>query len=316
MGNLRVSNDVVFVKIETTYGTDSVPVAGTNAVFTMAAPQFAPEGLRMNERPGVRASLGELQRIYGGSLAKISFPVELKGSGTAGTAPEIGSLLRACAMGETVVAVTSVTYRPISSSHESVTIYWFEGGRKRHILTGCRGTATLRVSAGGVPFIDFELIGHVSDPSDQTQPTPTINATVPRAALSMAITVGGVSVVVRDWSVALNNTIALPPSVAAADGYSEIQVTGRKVGGEITLEAELASVINVDTQLSGGTGSAFASGQLGSVAGNRVNITSAAGGLVWTDRQFGEGDGLRLRTMPFQLVETSAQNDELAIAFT
>lgn len=316
MGNLRVSNDVILARIETTYNTDPVPTAGTHAIFTMAAPQFAPEGQRMNERPGVRASLGELQRIYGGSLAKISFPVELKGSGTAGTAPEIGPLLRACGLGETVVASTSVTYRPVSTNHESLTIYWYEGGRKRHILTGCRGNATMRVSAGGVPFIDFEFTGHVSDPTDQTQPTPTINATVPRAALSMAITVGGVSVVVRDWSVGLNNTIAMPPSVSAADGYSEIQITGRKVGGEITLEAELASVINVDTQLSGGTGSTFASGQLGSVAGNRVNVSSATNGLVWTDRAFNEGDGLRLRTMPFQLVESAAQNDELAIAFT
>lgn len=316
MGNLRVSNDVVLAKIETTYNTDSVPVPGTDAIFTMAPPQFAPEGLRMNERPGVRASLGELQRIYGGSLGRLSFPVEIKGSGTAGTAPEIGVLLRACGMGQTIVASTSVTYRPISATHESITLYWFEGGRKRHIMTGCRGNATVRFSAGGIPFIDFEFVGHLGTVTDQTQPSPTINATVPRAGINMAIAVGGVNVIVRDWSVGLNNTIATPPSIASSDGYSEVQITSRKVNGEMTMESELASFIDVDAQLLAGTGSTFASGTLGSVAGNRFAVSSATNGLVWLDRQFGEGDGLRLRTMPFQLVESAAQNDEIALAFT
>jgi hypothetical protein len=33
MGSLRRSNDVVLAKIETTYNTDPVPVAGTNAIL-------------------------------------------------------------------------------------------------------------------------------------------------------------------------------------------------------------------------------------------------------------------------------------------
>ncbi|MCK7495178.1 MAG: hypothetical protein MZW92_31855 [Comamonadaceae bacterium] len=43
---------------------------------------------------------------------QLTFDVEIKGSGAAGTAPELGVLLKGCGFGETVVAVTSVTYAP------------------------------------------------------------------------------------------------------------------------------------------------------------------------------------------------------------
>ena len=58
--------------------------------------------------------------------------------------------LRRVAGTETIVASTSVTYKPISSLHESLTLYWYEGGRKLHKLTGARGTASVRIGAGGL----------------------------------------------------------------------------------------------------------------------------------------------------------------------
>ena len=284
MGNLRISNEVILAKIETTYNTDPTPVAGTNAVLVQNL-SAQPEGLRMNDRPAVRANIGKLQQVFGGKLYRLSFDVEIKGSGSAGTAPEFGPLLRACAMGETIVGATSVTYKPISSTHESITLYWYEGGRKKHIMTGARGTASFRLSAGGLAMISFEFVGHHTDPADATQPVPTYSTQVPKATLSMAISVGGVSsIIVREWSIGLNNQIAMPPSIAAADGYGEVQVTSRDVSGQIVMDAELASVIDVDAQHTAGTGLTFASGTLGSVAGKRAVFTSATSGLFWKDR--------------------------------
>ena len=127
---------------------------------------------------------------------------------------------------------------------------------------------------------------------------------------------GGATVVARALSIDLQNVIALPPSIAATDGYSEIQVTGRDVTGEMTIEAELASVIDVDTQLKSGTCLTLTTGNVGSTAGNRFAVTSATNGLVWKDRRVSDGDGLRLRQMPFDLRESSSGNDEVALAFT
>ena len=75
---------------------------------------------RMNERPAIRQSFGKLAAIYGGSLAQVTFDIEIKGSGTAGTAPEAGALLQAVGMSETIVATTSVTYAMTSTALSTI----------------------------------------------------------------------------------------------------------------------------------------------------------------------------------------------------
>lgn len=315
MGGLRISNEVILAKTEVSYGVDPTPVVGTNSIL-VRNPNLTLEGLRMNDRGAVRASLGKLQKVYGGALGRLSFEVEVKGSGTAGTAPEIGPLLEACGMDETIVAVTSVTYQPVSTAHESVTMYYFEGGRKRHILRGCRGTATIRVEAGGIMFIAFEFVGHHDIPSDQTQPVPVYNSTVPRAAVGMAVAVNGVTAIVaRSWEWMLNNVIAMGPSLAATDGYGEVILTERDVTGSIVIEEELVSVIDIATILRAGTRFAFASGTLGSVAGNRVAISTPASSTYFTNTELQDGDGLRLNNLPLA-VDDSTADQELSIAFT
>lgn len=315
MGGLRISNEVILAKTEVTYNTDPTPVAATDAILIRNA-DMSSEGLRMNDRGAIRASIGQLQMVYGGQLKRLKFECEVKGSGAAGTRPEIASLIEACGFDETIVGATSATYTPESSTHESVTIYYFEGGRKRHILTGCRGTMTLRLEAGGILIAAFEFIGHHSSPTDQTLPTPTYNSTVPRAALSMAIAINGVSAIVaKSWEWNLNNTLATPPSIAAADGFGEVLITKRDVKGSILIESELVSVIDVDTLLSAGTRFAFASGTLGSVAGNRVVVSTPASSTYCTDTELQEADGLRLRNVPLA-VDDSTANQELSIAFT
>jgi hypothetical protein len=315
MGNLRVSNEVILAKVETTYNTDATPTTGANAVLVQnLSPKIA--GLRMVARPVVRANLNSLQSIFAGQLLELSFDMEIKGSGTAGTAPEMGQLLRGCAMSETVVAVTSVTYKPISSNHDSLTIYWYEGGVKLHKITGARGDYSIKITAGGVPLVSFKFTGHYVLPTDVSIPSPTYSTVVPRAAINSAITIGGTTVVCRDWTVSANQKVALPPSIGAVDGYSQIQITDQNFTGTMTLEAELASVIDVDSQLANGTTSTFAPGIIGTVAGNKFTIASATNGLYWMSRDFADGDGLRLRTLPFGLVDSSAGNDAITIAFT
>jgi hypothetical protein len=315
MGGLRISNEVILAKTEVTYNTDPVPVVGTNAMLIRNA-NLSSEGLRMADRGAIRASIGQLQSIYGGQLKRLTFECEVKGSGAAGTAPEIGPLIEACGFDETIVGATSATYTPESATHESVTIYYYEGGRKKHILTGCRGTMTLRLEAGGILIIAFEFVGHHTIPGDVALPSPTYNATVPRAALGMAVAINGVSAIVaKSWEWATNNTIAEPPSIAATDGYGEIILTKRDVKGSILVESELASVIDIDTLLSAGTRFAFASGTLGSVAGNRVVVSTPASSTYITDTELQDADGLRLRNVMLA-VDDSTANTELSIAFT
>jgi hypothetical protein len=315
MGGLRISNEVILAKTESSYGLDPTPVVATNSILVRNVSMSA-EGLRMNARAAIRGSIGQLQDVWGGQLARITFEVEMKGSGTAGTAPEVGPLIEACGFEETIVAVTSVTYKPESDAHESVTIYYFEGGRKRHILRGCRGTVTFKLEAGGIMLATFELVGHHDEPTDQTQPIPVYNAQVPKAGLGMAVAVNGVSAIVaRSWEWMANNVIATPPSLAAVDGYGDVAITGRDVGGSIVLETELDSVIDHDLLWRAGTRFAFTSGTLGSTAGNRIVVSTPSSSTYVRNSEMQDGEGLRLRNITYG-VDDSTANQELSIAFT
>lgn len=314
MGGLVLTNEVILAKTESTYNTDATP-ATTDAILVRQV-SMQSEGLRMVDRGAIRGSLGKLQRIYGGQLKRITFECEVKGSGAAGTAPEIGALLKACGMDETIVASTSVTYQPYSTTQSSATIYWYEGGRKRHILTGCRGTVSFSVEAGGILVAAFEFVGHYTEPTDQSQPTPTYDSTVPVAALGLTISINGVTAIsTKGYSWALNNVIAMPPSLSQTDGYGQIILTGRDVTGEITIESELDAVIDLDSLFSAGTRFAFAGGTIGGTAGNRVTLSTPASSTYITDMAVEEADGLRLRRVPLA-VDDSTADQEISVAFT
>jgi hypothetical protein len=313
MGGLRLSNEVLLAKTESSYGTDPTPTAADNAILVRNV-SMRSEGLRMNDRAAVRAGLGKLQAIYGGQLKRITFECEVKGSGTAGTAPEIGPLLEACGLEETVVASTSVTYNPENGTHESCTIYWYEGGRKLHILTGCRGTMSLRIQAGGLVLASFEFVGHYTQATDQSQPTPTYNTTAPRAAIGMAVAINGVTAITAqslEWT--LNNTISMRESLSAADGYAEILLGDRDIRGVLTLESELDSALDLDALQIAGTKFATTSGTLGS-AGNILAVTTPSSSTYVVDADPGEATGIRTRTVNMAIDDAVSSN--FAIAFT
>ena len=314
MGGLRVSNEVLLAKTETTYATDPTPTVGSNAILVRNA-SIASEGLRMDKRQAVRASLGQLQDVYGGKLARLTFEVEVKGSGSLGVAPEVGPLIEACGFDEAIVASTSATYTPESAAHESVTLWWYEGGKKKHVLNGCRGNMSIKLDAGGICVMSFEFVGHYTAPTDVSLPSPTYNSTVPRAAVGMAVAINGVTAIVaKSWEWHLNNALAMPPSIGAADGYGEIIITARDVRGSIEIESELASVIDLDTLLSAGTRFAFASGTLGSVNGNKFSLSTPSSSTYVTKADPAEGNGLRHRRVELA-VDDSTANTELSLVF-
>ncbi len=155
---MLTNRELILAAIETTYNQDVSPTGAANAILCEAL-AASNEGLRMNERPALRSSIGMLKHVYGGSLTALEFTCEIKGSGSAGTAPEIGPLLRACGMSETIAGGTSVTYAPASASHPSVTIYYMQDGLMRK-LTGARGNVSFSLEGGTYPKATFRFVGH------------------------------------------------------------------------------------------------------------------------------------------------------------
>jgi hypothetical protein len=273
----QTQNEVLLFMTESAYGTDPTPTEGSNAILTMGRVTISEEGKRMVDREAVRASLGKLQRVFGGMLVRAEFACEIKGSGAAGTAPELDPLFLACGFDDTVVASTSVTYSKVSSGHTSGTMYFYEGGTVRHIITGARGGLRITGAAGGLATAHFSFVGKYANPTDQSIPSPTYNAQVPRAVVGTAIAVNGVTALtVQNWEWNFGTEVGANDSVSAADGYGEVLIRSRDPVCSMQLETPTVAALALDSLRNAGTRFAWTSGVIGSTAGNRVAVTTPA----------------------------------------
>src|SRR4030067_2372331 len=181
---------VILAEKEITYGTDSTPLPASNAILC-EAPEVEVLGKKL-ERNNVKSYFGTLAPINVGDGVKISITTELKGSGTAGTAPEIGPLLEACGMTHTNTPATSDAYDPnslLEDSQVSATIYFYRD-KIAHKVTGCRGTWDLSGKAGEYGKIKFVFTGIYSGPVDENIRAGTYQSTLPPALFSASFAIG------------------------------------------------------------------------------------------------------------------------------
>lgn len=306
-----VHRSVVLAKTEATYGTDAAPTASANAILCEKL-SYKPAGLKMAKRESIKATIGALQQIYAGSLLEVTMDVELKGSGTAGTAPEMDPLLLACSMASTVVASTSVTYAPASSSQPSATIYIYEDG-SLYKLTGCRGTFKLTAKVGEVPMLSFTMTGHVAGPTDSALVSGSYLSTVPPAFVDAPFSIGGYAGIIETLELDIGNKVEMPPDVQATDGYGEIIVGSRDVKGKIDPQATLVATADFWGQFKGGTTMALDSGVVGATAGNQWQLQAPA--AYYENLGIGNRNTILTYAADFACAEQSG-DDEFSLAFT
>jgi len=95
---------LVLAKEETTFRTDPGPSSTVNALEVIA-PDFTPE-FSLIERETITGDLSPKQGNMGRKLGRLSFSVEVKNGGTAGTAARIDPLLKACSMVRTATTAS------------------------------------------------------------------------------------------------------------------------------------------------------------------------------------------------------------------
>lgn len=103
MSQYRTRNRTVLIKIETTPGTDAVPVVGTDAVAAIA-PSWSGGPAILSNDDEVTGTLDAAAGIPGGGGRAFAFGLNFRGSGTPGTPPEYAVPLRVSGMAETVTA--------------------------------------------------------------------------------------------------------------------------------------------------------------------------------------------------------------------
>lgn len=100
---VRARQAAVAVKIETTKGTDVIAGSPVAADFVRGDCQVTFDQTTVPD-PQYTGSLDGAPPIVGGTRPRFTIRMALRGSGTAGTAPEWGRLLQCCTMAETVTA--------------------------------------------------------------------------------------------------------------------------------------------------------------------------------------------------------------------
>lgn len=239
---LKWKTKILLAKIEGTYGVDPTPSGAANAILARDVVLTPMDG--KDEDRGLETPyLGSQSTIPAELHSKISFKVEMQGSGTAGTAPAWGPLLRACAVAETISVGVSVTYNPVSESHESAAIHLFIG-TTRFVLLGSRGTCTLKITAQGIPYLEFELTCLFTQPSEQTRPTPTLSGFLDPLVASKVntpnFTLDGTSFVLRSFNLNLGNKVENRFLI----GSEEVLIIDKAEMIETSVEAVILTTFN------------------------------------------------------------------------
>jgi len=309
---LLLRKRLILIETESTYGTDPTPT-GTDAVLVRDL-NITPQQSDVVNRDVVRPYLGASEQLLANTRVECSFSVELAGSGTAGTAPQYGKALKACGLSETVVASTSVTYAPVSSSFDSVTIYYNIDGL-RHKVTGCRGTFSINCAVGEIPTIDFTFTGVYVAPDDSALPT----ATYANQASPLIFKNGNTSSfqllsyagALQAFSFDLGNNLVYRELVG---GTKEVLLTDRAGTGSTTLEA--VSIASKDYFAAALTDSSLGNLDFthGSTAGNIVDFASTRVDIG--DVSYSDQDGIAMFNIPYTCVPSTSGNDEFSLAYT
>lgn len=154
----RIKNTIVTAKVEATAGTDALPTGAANAVLVSDV-TITPLDAQSIDRALIRGYFGGSEQLVGSASVKLSYSVELAGSGAAATPPAWGQLLQGCAAAEGILTTPArVEYTPASTGLKTLTQYYYDDGLV-HKLLASMGNCTLSAKVGERPMLRFEWTG-------------------------------------------------------------------------------------------------------------------------------------------------------------
>jgi hypothetical protein len=304
----------MLAKVETVYGVDSAPAAanGILAQNVRLSPMEATEVARQHARPyqGARPS------ALVGKHMRVTFEVEVKGSGTAGTPPAFGVLLRACKCAEVIVAATSVTYNPISAAHESVSLYWYLDGVLFKII-GCRGTWQYKLNADGIVVIEFTMTGLFTKPSAAALPTPTYGTQLtqmPQVATTEntpTFSIGAwTAAVLRSFTFNAGNQVTYRGLIRK----TQIIIPSSEERAEFQIEMEPLATFDPFTLADAGTTSAVS--LVHGVGAGKIATLSIPNLQILNPGDLSQQDGIAEYQLRGKCLPGASGNDQFTLAFT
>jgi len=285
---------VLLGKDEGPYRVDSVPDAANDAML-VGDLSWGFDGVRMVKRPSMTlGTLDKLADLHAGDYFTFSGFIEVRGSGVAGTPPKEGAILRHCGMAQTIVALTSVAYSPVSQGHLSGSYYLYEevqGGVVRFEVVGCRGDIGFDLATADGIRAPFTMKGHLVGITDVAMPSPTLITAPGPKVLSSAFTIGGYSGLISKLNIALNGDVQPDEDINQANGYGEMIIGDRDVSGSFDPRAMTIAAKDFIGEFRNSTASAIAVGPVGA-PGNQVAFALPA----ITPRELSPGERAGKRT--------------------
>lgn len=305
----RYKNRVVYAKIESTKGTDSVPT-GAEAMltsnFVWDEPYAGDRVSRDLDGPG----LGLQEEINVNPHTKFSFEVEIAGAGGAGDVPAYGPLLRACGFAQTIDAGVDVQYDPVSDFADSVTIWVVIDGDLQK-CTGCVGSWALTMTKG-IPHIRFTITSNYAKPINDASPlTPDFSsfvAPLPVTKVNTTFSLDSYSAVL----LSLTMDAGIPTLPRNVPNLEEVLQTDRGVTGQIVIQAPKVSTKDVFADLlhsHSGINTGVMAVAHGTSAGNIFEIDCPV--VQLSNIQEGNDSGIQIYTCTARFIPTSSGDDEV-----
>lgn len=307
---LLFKNKVLLAKTETAYGTDPTP-DGSNAIVTKNLSISPYEGNKVG-RDIDRATLGNDLEFNTGPYVTVTFDAELAGSGTAGTVPGYGLLLRACGMAETIDPGVSVEYEPVSSQFESCTLYFQQSGQL-HKVTGAMGTVKFSVQKGMMPSMNFTFTG-LWHPPENLVSVPTVDTSafktpLPVNAANTTLSVHGYDCRAEGLDMDLANSVVYRNVI----GSESVVITDRTPTGQVTVEAP--NLTNKDFFDAVASHNGVTTGPISLVHGNDDGeiIQLSAPNVQLSSISSNDSDGILTYQMDARIMPTDAGDDDLKL---
>tara|TARA_R100000700_G_scaffold12536_1_gene17825 strand:+ start:273 stop:1208 length:936 start_codon:yes stop_codon:yes gene_type:complete len=302
----------LLAKAESSYGTNPTPTGSANYVEVIDL-NIEPVVSDEVSRDLIRPYMGNYEVLLANTRVNATFDVEMAGSGSAGTAPKYGAILKACGLSETVSGGDTVTYAPVTTPSDSVTLFVNYDGI-RHMITGCRGTFSLVCEVNQIPRISFSLTGIFNAPTDQALPTVTrSNQATPlifKNGSTSNFAIFGFAAALQSWNLDFNNEVIYRELVG---GTKEVLITDRRPSGTAVVESVALSSHNFFTDA---TGSSTGTNTWlhGTTAGNKITVSCPQTDLG--QPTYEESDGVTMLSLPFYATPTASANNEFSLVYT
>lgn len=309
--SMKTNRRAMLFALESEYNDGTTtPEAATDAILTREITVTPLSGNDI-ERTFVRPYYGNSPRAAGEKHVEVQVEVELNTSGTAGTAPPWGKLLRCCGFSEVIdntVDSESVTYAPVSENEDSGVFFAHVDGNL-HKGRGVHGTAAFTVNAENMPVIRFTLRGLISPVTQEELPSVTLSQW--RAALAVNSTntepldFMGATVPFNQFSLDMSGEVVHQKIVGAND----IQITGRAPSGQLIIEDPGVGVKNY-FEISQNAGTGALALTHGKTVGDIIEIAMAKVGIE--SPTYSDQDGSQMLSMNYR-PEPIDGNDEVTI---